>query len=111
MAIGIDFAPMYNNLYEFYRETFGFDVDIPTANRKFNECYSEYMKNKSEEEMKSIEEESLEKAKSMITKGMDVSKAKIIADFLQAMHDFSIENEVNATFVSTDFPLAIRKEL
>lgn len=110
MAAGIDFAQMNNNLHEFYRDIYGFGVDIPTANRTFNECYSEYMKNKSEEEMKSIEEESLEKAKSMLTSGVDVSKAKQIADFLQAMHDFSIENEVNTTLVSIDFPSAIRIE-
>lgn len=110
MAIDIDFAQINNNLHDFYGDTYGFDVNIPTANRTFNECYSDFMKNKSEEEMKSIEEESLEKAKSMLTRGVDVSKAKKIADFLQAMHDFSIENKVNTALVSIDFSLAIRKE-
>lgn len=87
MAFNVDFAQLNQSYHESMREIYGFGVDIPTENRKYIDCVRDYYRKhilyKPSAEARTRKEENVRRLKSIMTKGVEASKARKLEYFLE----------------------------
>ncbi|XP_055312757.1 uncharacterized protein LOC129574589 isoform X2 [Sitodiplosis mosellana] len=92
LGFDLDFTQVNNTIHKFYRDTYGFGVDIPTENRTYHQCLIDFVvksnsQHKSREEIRAMDDENFKKFKSTLTKGLEATKSRDLDYYLQIAYN------------------------